>query len=50
MGRHYSHIDLAERRRIQQMRDAKLSVAAIAASLGRRLRPIEWRNTNPPND
>lgn len=35
MGRHYSHIDLAERRRIQQMRDAKLSVAAIAASLGR---------------
>lgn len=34
MGRHYSHIDLAERRRIQQMRGAKLSVAAIAASLG----------------
>lgn len=34
MGRHYSHIDLAERRRIQQMRDAKHSVAAIAASLG----------------
>jgi transposase, IS30 family len=35
MGRHYSHIDLAERRRIQQMRDAKLSVATIAAALGR---------------
>jgi Transposase and inactivated derivatives, IS30 family len=35
MGPHYSHIDLAERRRIQKMRDAKVPVAVIAAELGR---------------
>ncbi|QCN94596.1 IS30 family transposase [Azospirillum argentinense] len=35
MGRQYSHIDLAERRRIQKMRDAKVPVVVIAAELGR---------------
>ncbi|CAO3436283.1 IS30 family transposase [Azospirillum argentinense] len=35
MGTQYSHIDLAERRRIQKMRDAKVPVAVIAAELGR---------------
>ena len=31
---HYSQIDLAERRKIQQLRDAKIPVKAIAAELG----------------
>ncbi|HYH18355.1 MAG TPA: IS30 family transposase [Azospirillum sp.] len=35
MGTHYSHVDLAERRQIQQMRDAKVPVAVIALRLGR---------------
>ena len=35
MGVHYSQIDLAERRKIQQLRDAKVPVKAIAAELGR---------------
>ncbi len=35
MGMHYSQIDLAERRKIQHLRDAKIPVKAIAAELGR---------------
>lgn len=35
MGEHYSQIDFAERRRIQDMRDAKMPVTAIAEALGR---------------
>ena len=35
MGVHYSQIDLAERRKIQQLRDAKVTVKSIAAELGR---------------
>lgn len=34
MGAHYGHIDLAERRRIQGMRDAGIPVSAIARTLG----------------
>ena len=39
MGTQYSHIDLAERRRIQKIRDAKVPVAVIAAELGRHTDP-----------
>ncbi|MDR6775652.1 IS30 family transposase [Azospirillum sp. BE72] len=35
MGEHYSQIDFAERRRIQDMRDAKMLVRAIAEALDR---------------
>ena len=35
MGTRYSHVNLAERRQIQQMRDAKVPVAVIATRLGR---------------
>lgn len=35
MGEHYSHISFAERRRIHDMRDAQVPVAAIAEALGR---------------
>jgi IS30 family transposase len=35
MGEHYSQIDFAERRRIQDMHDAKMPVTAIAKALGR---------------
>lgn len=31
MGTQYSHIDRAERRRLQKMRNAKVPVAVIAA-------------------
>ena len=35
MGEHYSRIDFAERCRIQDMRDAKMPMTAIAEALGR---------------
>lgn len=35
MDEHYSQIDFAERRRIQDMRDAKMPMTAIAEVLGR---------------
>ncbi|CAO3362713.1 hypothetical protein [Azospirillum palustre] len=35
MGEHYSQIDFSERRRIQDMHDAKMPVTAIAEALGR---------------
>jgi len=35
MGQHYSQISFGERRRIQDLRDAKVPVAAIAEELGR---------------
>ena len=35
MGEHYSQIDFSERRRIQDMHDAKMPVTAIAKALGR---------------
>ena len=35
MGTQYSHIDRAERRRLQTMRDAKVPVVVIVADLGR---------------
>lgn len=34
MGEHYSQIDFSERRRIQDMHDAKMPVTAIAEALG----------------
>lgn len=33
MGEHYSQIDFAERRRIQEMRDAKMPVTVIALAI-----------------
>jgi IS30 family transposase len=35
MGQHYSQISFAERRRIQDLRDVKVPVSAIAKELGR---------------
>jgi hypothetical protein len=39
MGQHYSQISFSERRRIQDLRDVKVPVSAIAKELGRHRSP-----------